>query len=551
MILPSPPPPSRSKRRAVLKWGIAAAVAAANLYADMRLALSGDLVYPLLDIIIVGLGIWVFTSDRMHAQKYAFPAVAGMIAFIIFPLAYTLYFSFTNYSGSHIMTPRQAMLYHMKDMYRSGTDEYQLSLLDAGGGRTAIAVEGPEGAFASKPVMLQKGSVPEKAPRARVKMKKSAPPSPGKALGVKELFARRSALMKTDLVLPDGRVLALCGLWRCAEAGPKFTRVKKGSVIDGVPVLYARSLYDNERKALFVPNMETGFYQYAGRDGHPAGEEFAPGFRVGVGFGNYQRFFQGVHGPFMRIFAWTVAFALGTVVISFAIGLVLACLVQWPFLRFRSVYRVLLMLPYAVPSFISILVFKGLFNQHFGEVNLFLKMIMEPALAMFGLEWETPNWFSDPYLARVMLLLVNAWLGYPYMMILCMGLLKSIPDDLYEASAIEGASPWQNLRYITLPLLMRPLAPLLIASFAFNFNNFVLIKLLTGGGPDFIDSDQPAGYTDLLVSFTYRIAFEGGRGNDYGMAAAVATLIFLLVGALSILQLRLARKKDIMGGGEY
>ena len=102
--------------------------------------------------------------------------------------------------------------------------------------------------------------------------------------------------------------------------------------------------------------------------------------------------------------------------------MLLACLVQWPFLKGRSVYRVLLMIPCAVPSFISILVFKGFFNQHFGEVNIFLKMIMEPALAMVGIQWQTPDWFSDPHLARVMLLLVNAWLGYPYMMILCMGL---------------------------------------------------------------------------------------------------------------------------------
>ncbi len=222
--------------------------------------------------------------------------------------------------------------------------------------------------------------------------------------------------------------------------------------------------------------------------------------------------------------------------------MLLACLVQRPFLKSRSVYRVLLMIPCAVPSFISILVFKGFFNQHFGEVNIFLKMIMEPALAMVGIQWQTPDWFSDPHLARVMLLLVNAWLGYPYMMILCMGPLKSIPGDPYEASAIEGASPWQNLRHITMPLLMRPLAPLLIASFACNFNKFVLIPLMTGGGPDFIDSEQPAGYTDLLVSFTYRIAFEVGRGNDYGLAAAIATVIFMLVGLLCLIQMCMTRR---------
>lgn len=106
-----------------------------------------------------------------------------------------------------------------------------------------------------------------------------------------------------------------------------------------------------------------------------------------------------------------VPFALGTVAIQFAIGMLLACLVQWPFLKGRSVYRVLLMIPCAVPSFISILVFKGLFNQHWGEVNIFLKMIMEPALAMLEMQWQTPDWFSDPHLALAMLLLVNTGLA--------------------------------------------------------------------------------------------------------------------------------------------
>ena len=252
--------------------------------------------------------------------------------------------------------------------------------------------------------------------------------------------------------------------------------------------------------------------------------------------------------PFFQIFVWTVCFSAITVLGTLAIGMVLACLVQWQFLRFRGIYRVILILPYAVPSFISILVFKGLFNQNFGELNVFLNAIMGPIYAVFGAEWSSIEWFTDPWAARGMILIVNAWLGYPYMMILCMGLLKSIPDDLYEATAIEGASPWVNLRHITLPLLIKPLAPLLIASFAFNFNNFVLIQLLTGGGPDMINATQaPAGYTDLLVSFTYRIAFEGGKGNDYGLAAAIAAMIFIIVGLLSLVQLRLTRTSQVQG----
>jgi maltose/maltodextrin transport system permease protein len=240
---------------------------------------------------------------------------------------------------------------------------------------------------------------------------------------------------------------------------------------------------------------------------------------------------DGIKEPFISIFIWTVVFSVLTVIFTLIIGLVLASVVQWEELKGRSVYRVLLILPYAVPAFISILIFKGLFNQSFGEINMVLQ-------ALFGI---SPAWFSDPFLAKSMVMIVNTWLGFPYMMILCMGLLKAIPDDLYEASAIDGANFVQNFTKITLPLMIKPLTPLLIASFAFNFNNFVMIQLLTAGGPNMIGTSEPAGYTDLLVSYTYRIAFEGAGGQDFGLASAIATLIFLLVGALALLNLRFTK----------
>ena len=183
-----------------------------------------------------------------------------------------------------------------------------------------------------------------------------------------------------------------------------------------------------------------------------------------------------------------------------------------------------------VPAFISILIFRGLFNQNFGEINMLLDLL-------FGIKPE----FSNELLARTMVIVVNTWLGYPYMMILCIGLLKSIPDDLYEASAIDGATPWQNLSRITMPLIIKPLIPLLIASFAFNFNNLVLIALLTGGAPDMINASTPAGTTDILVSYTFRIAF-GSYGQDYGLASAIATIIFLIVGVIAWLNLKATRK---------
>lgn len=254
-----------------------------------------------------------------------------------------------------------------------------------------------------------------------------------------------------------------------------------------------------------------------------------------TGWKNFTRVFtdEGIQKPFLAIFVWTVVFSLITVFLTVAVGMVLACLVQWEALRGKAVYRVLLILPYAVPSFISILIFKGLFNQSFGEINMMLSALFGVKPASVQRSDHCPN--DADYR--------QYWLGYPYMMILCMGLLKAIPDDLYEASAMDGAGPFQNFFKITLPLLIKPLTPLMIASFAFNFNNFVLIQLLTNGGPDRLGTTTPAGYTDLLVNYTYRIAFEGGGGQDFGLAAAIATLIFLLVGALAIVNLKATRMK--------
>ena len=305
--------------------------------------------------------------------------------------------------------------------------------------------------------------------------------------------------------------------------------------------MYCRYRYEDslqdltnvETGKVYRANDAIGFFQEIDNQGNFVGERLEPGYTVGVGWKNFVKILtdEGVQEPFLKIFMWTVVFALLTVVFTTIIGMVFASLVQWEALRGKSVYRLLLILPYAVPGFISILIFKGLFNQSFGEINLILNNL-------FGIR---PEWFNNPFLAKTMLLIVNTWLGYPYIMIVCMGLLKAIPQDLYEASAIDGASVWQNFTRITMPLLVKPLMPLLIASFAFNFNNFVLIQLLTNGGPNMVGTTTPAGHTDLLVSYTYRIAFEGSGTQDFGLAAAIAVIIFLLVSGLALFQIRMTK----------
>ena len=258
------------------------------------------------------------------------------------------------------------------------------------------------------------------------------------------------------------------------------------------------------RSYYVTPDQETGFYRTE------AGEKVAPGWRVGIGWDNFKRVLtsEGIRGPLLEIFIWTVVFAALSVVFTFGVGTLLAVILQWEHLKFRGLYRILLILPYAVPGFISILVFRGLFNQNFGEINMILE-------AVFGIR---PEWFTDPTSARIMTLLVNTWLGYPYMMLLAMGYLQSVPEDHNKAAALEGASPFRSFFAITLPQILPPFMPMLISSFAFNFNNVVLILLLTRGLPDMPGTLIPAGATDLLGSFTYRISFMDS-GQNFGLAS--------------------------------
>jgi maltose/maltodextrin transport system permease protein len=211
--------------------------------------------------------------------------------------------------------------------------------------------------------------------------------------------------------------------------------------------------------------------------------------------------------------------------------MLLGVVLEWREMRLRHVYRTLLILPYAVPAVLSILIFKGLFNQEFGAVNQFLH-----ALLRFAPEWET-----NPWAARAMVLLVNLWLGYPYMMLICTGMLQSIPSSIYEASAIEGSNPVTDFFRITLPLVLPPLLPVLVASFAFNFNNFSVVYLLTGGGPKMAGGGI-AGETDILVTYTYTLAFRNSE-NNYALASAIATLLFFLVGTLAWINLRMSSKR--------
>ena len=257
------------------------------------------------------------------------------------------------------------------------------------------------------------------------------------------------------------------------------------------------------------------------------GTQLLPGWRTSVGADNYERLFtdQRTRESFIRVFVWTVVFALGSVILSFALGLSLALVFNDARMRGRKIYRSLIIIPYAIPSFMTALVWKGMLNQQFGVINRWLGT---------NLPWLDGDWL--PYFS---ILLVNTWLGYPYMFLVCSGALSSIPEDLTEAAAVDGAGGFKRFRLITLPLLLVAVAPLLVASFVFNFNNFNLIYLLTEGRPPI--QGEVAGRTDILISYVYKLAFAGGRGADYGFAAALSVIVFMIVAAISAFSFRFTR----------
>ncbi|NDJ59331.1 maltose ABC transporter permease MalF [Enterobacteriaceae bacterium 4M9] len=496
-----------------LKWSAIAALGLLVGYLVVLMYAQGEYLFAILTLILSSVGLYIFANRRAYAWRYVYPGLAGMGLFVLFPLVATIAIAFTNYSSTNQLTFERAQQVLMDRQYQAGK-ALNFGLYPAED-KWLLALSEGDSHYVSEPFSFGGTQTLDM---------KAAPALPqGERATLRVITQNRQALSDITAVMPDESKLIMSSLRQFSGTRPLYTLADDGL------------LTNNQNGNRYRPNDTIGFYEAVDANNAFTGEQLSPGYTVTIGWDNFTRVFtdEGIQKPFFAIFVWTVVFSILTVILTVAVGMVLACVVQWESLKGKAIYRVLLILPYAVPSFISILIFKGLFNQSFGEINMMLS-------ALFGIK---PAWFSDPTTARSMIIIVNTWLGYPYMMILCMGLLKAIPDDLYEASAMDGAGPFQNFFRITLPLLIKPLTPLMIASFAFNFNNFVLIQLLTNGGPDRLGTTTPAGYTDLLVSYTYRIAFEGGGGQDFGLAAAIATLIFLLVGALAIVNLKATRMK--------
>ena len=234
-----------------------------------------------------------------------------------------------------------------------------------------------------------------------------------------------------------------------------------------------------------------------------------------VGFENFKSILFAKDYPITSAFsvyftlAVTMLWTVSNVFLHVAIGLSLAMVLRKPWLKLRGIYRVLLIIPWAVPNYITALIWKGMFNKQFGAINALL--------SSFGV--EPIGWFSQFWTAFTANLVTNTWLGFPFMMVVTLGALQAVPKDLEEAAEIDGATAWQRFTKVILPQIKPALLPAIILGTIWTFNMFNIIYLVSQGEPD--------GSTEILITEAYKWAFE--RQYQYGYAAAYATVIFAVL----------------------
>jgi ABC-type sugar transport system permease subunit len=499
-----------------VKLTLLALVNALAIWAATILARDGKWI-PLVVLIASTIAmdlIYLWPTQRTLPAKFLLPGTVFLIAFQVVPIIYTVNVAFTNYATGHILSKSEAIdAVKVNSLAQPENGKsYTLSpATDSSGDLVLLLVDDATG----KPyVGTRSGLEPLAAGDVTVADGRISAADGYTLLSGAKLFALDPVLADYRVPLGGSAAIHAEGIDAAFEEVPTlrydaktdtFTQIKTGEVF-----------HDNG-KGSFVSDK---------------GEELEPGWKTYVGLTQFRRIANDplVRRPFLRVFAWTFSFAFLTVFLSFALGLLLAITLQKP-MRFRSLYRVVLVIPYAIPAFLMILVWAGLLNDQFGVVNHVLHTSIP--------------WLFDPWWAKVSIILVSVWLTFPYFFLVSLGALQSIPGELVEAARVDGAGAWQVFRRITLPLLLVAVAPLLIASFAFNFNNFNVIYLLTKGGP--AAGDQPiAGSTDILISYTYKLAVETGTGGQYALAAAVSMIIFFIVASISIVAFRQSRILETM-----
>lgn len=249
-----------------------------------------------------------------------------------------------------------------------------------------------------------------------------------------------------------------------------------------------------------------------------------------VGIENFKNMFflSSYRKTFMAVFGWTIVWTLCATTLQIVLGIFTAVVAHQKFIKFRRVFGIIFLLPWAVPAFITIMSFSNIFNDSIGAINTqvipFLNHL--PLLDIPAISWKTdPNW------TKVAIIMIQGWLGFPYIYVMTTGILQSISEDLYEAAKMDGANAWKRFTSITLPAIFLVAAPTFVTQYTFNFNNFSMIYLFNNGGPGSVGGG--AGSTDILISWIYKLTT--GTSPQYSMASAVTLIISFIVITVSLL----------------
>ncbi|QRV02525.1 ABC transporter permease subunit [Arcanobacterium phocisimile] len=472
----------------------------------------------LMIVLLVALD-WVYFSRRTLALKYLAPGLVFLLVFQAFVIVYTAYIAFTNYGHQHTLDKQSAIesiLLQNSSQRVENSPQYPLVIVEQGGELGFAVIDPDENVIKAGTASQQLTEVD-----GSFTGKKITEVNGYRIVPLSELGDRQNEVSQLRVALSNNPDEGAIGT-QTGTVGYQFI-----SSMTYDPD--TDSMTDVATGTVYHANDDTGFFEA------DDGSTINVGWRVLVGFSNFAKGFGDSRyaQPFLQVLIWNVVFAFLSVVTTFLLGMALAIVLNDERLKGRKIYRTLLLLPYAFPSFMTAFLFAGLMNRSYGFFN-----------QMLGV--EVP-WLTDPTMAKVSIILVNLWMGFPYMFLIVTGALQAIPGELTEAAKIDGASPFQAWRNVTLPQLMISLTPLLIASFAFNFNNFNLIYMLNGGGPRMDDASVPVGHTDILISMVYKIAgLTGEAAPNYGLAAAMSLVIFLIVGSVSLYSFKKSKSMEAM-----
>ena len=462
--------------------------------------------------LIIALNFIAKRFEWIMPWYYILPAILFLLTFVFFPVILTIILAFTDYAGARkgdLNISSETAITSINETQVTIADPKVFDCADLRNGCVGVRVDLFAGGTLESTAATLEGDI----------LTLSEPIAEGRRIKEVGIFSPLIGdRMQIPVIANEGPTLRL---GRTVQPDMLDLTQPIGLLLDRVPITRKVVAEDGANLTLDAPLPEGLQVESIARY-----SDF--GF---LGLRNFRDIFRAAGRSLLPVFIWNVFFAVSTVLINTVVGVFLAVLLNNRNLRLRALYRTLLIISWALPTVITMQVWKGFLNQNFGAINRLLMLLditQSPINWLLGSEWA----------AKAAILLVNLWLGFPFMMTATLGALSAIPDDVYEAAKIDGASAWQAFWGVTAPLLRTALVPISLTGFAFNFNNFGLIFLLTDGGPPVDWGTATARGTDILISWAYNTAFRTQGGLAYGMGSAISLIIFMITLAINLINFR-------------